>query len=172
MVSTRRTRGLRRHSRGERGFSLLEVVLAVVALAQIGGPDVRSVVLSASGRDSAEYLATATEGARGMADRIEVTPIDDLFARFGKDGTDGPSFDVPGLPGKDQGTITLVTDETSKDADLGMSIGMPRDLDGDGKVDSTDVTATARVLPVIVTVTWTGRGQPEQTLRLPIVVVR
>lgn len=158
--------------RRDRGFSLLEAILAVATLALIAGPVVHSVVLSASGRDSAEYFATATEGARGMADRIEVTPIDELFARFGAGGTEGPTFDVPGLPGQDQGRIKLVTDETSKDADNGMSFGMPRDLDGDGLADSKDVTGNARVLPVIVTVTWIGRGQSEQTLRLPLVVVR
>jgi type II secretory pathway pseudopilin PulG len=170
--SSKQSAHARRLPRSERGFSLLEVVLAVVALALIGGPVARSVVLSASGRDSAEYLATATEAARGMADRIEATPFDELVARFGTDGVDGPTFDVYGLPGQDQGVITLVIDETSKDADIGMSLGMPRDLDGDGKAETTDVSGSARVIPVIVAVTWTGRGQSEQTLRLPVVVVR
>ena len=83
--STHQATRSRRSIRTERGFSLIEVMLAVIALTVVGGVVARSVVTAASGRDAAEEQAAATEGARGMADRIEATDIDALFARFGKD---------------------------------------------------------------------------------------
>jgi len=54
------------------------------------------------------------------------------------------------------GTIMIVTDENASDSDLGLAVGMPRDLDGDGIVNSSDVSATATKLPVILEVRWKG----------------
>jgi len=151
---------------------MIEVMLALITLALAGGAIARSVVSAATGYDQADDLAMAAEGARGMADRVEHTPIHELSLRFGAGGTQGPTFDVPGLPGVEQGTITLITNETSTDATLGMALGMPRDLDGDGKATSTDVSLTARVIPALVEVRWTRPGQGERSFQLPVVVTR
>lgn len=52
--------------------------------------------------------------------------------------------------------VQVITDETLSDEQLGVILGMPRDLDGDGLATSGDVSATALLLPVVVTLQWTG----------------
>ena len=64
----------------------------------------------------------------------------------------------------------IVTDETLTDAQLGVDIGMPRDLNGDGDAADADVVGTARLHPVIVSVTWRGPNG-TQTLRQPFYVI-
>jgi prepilin-type N-terminal cleavage/methylation domain-containing protein len=156
----------------QRGFSFTEVMISMIVLSVFGGVVAQGVVLSAFGRDRAEVWTAATEGARGMADRIAATPIEKIISRFGPGGSVGDTFDVEGLPGANQGSVTIVTNETSKDADIGMVLGFPRDLDGDGSATSTDVSLTARILPVIVTVTWLQGGRDGGTISIPLIVVR
>lgn len=75
-------------------------------------------------------------------------------------GTPGPQYQVSGLEVRDGEpsiiTVTVTTDETLTDQELGVNLGMPRDLDNDDAVDNADVTATASILPVIVRVRWNG----------------
>ncbi len=59
--------------------------------------------------------------------------------------------------GESVGTIQLITDETVTDAALGFQVGMPRNLNGDSDALDTDVGLNARILPVLLTVEWTGR---------------
>lgn len=59
-------------------------------------------------------------------------------------------------------TIDVVTDETASDAALGTLLGLPRDLDGDGRATSVDVTSTAKLLPVVVRVRWSSNGSPRE----------
>lgn len=75
-------------------------------------------------------------------------------------GEIGTSFDVRELTPREGantvGSIQLVHDETATDASLGVQLGMPRDLDGDGAAGNSDVGDNARLLPVIVRARWTG----------------
>jgi Tfp pilus assembly protein PilV len=81
-------------------------------------------------------------------------------------GTLEADFDVEGLTPQDGeahvGKIVFVVDETLSDADLGVSLGLPRDLDGDGAIWNHDVSARARILPVLVSARWKGvRGNAQ-----------
>jgi hypothetical protein len=77
------------------------------------------------------------------------------------------TFQVEGLnpvPGQATvGTVRLVTDETATDTALGVELGMPRDLDGDGLATNVAVTTTARLLPVVFEVRW-GSPWGEQRI--------
>ncbi len=53
-------------------------------------------------------------------------------------------------------TILVITDETQTDEQLGVKMGMPRDLNGDNMMDNTDVSASATMLPVIIQLQWNG----------------
>ena len=59
-------------------------------------------------------------------------------------------------------TVEVVTDETASDIDLGVRLGMPRDLDRDGIADNGDVRDTGRMLPVVVRARWLGASGPRQ----------
>ena len=85
----------------------------------------------------------------------------DLTDIYGPGGTFGETFTVTGLTpfgnAPAVGSIQLITDETVSDAALGFQVGMPRDLNGDNDALDTDVRLNARILPVLLTVEWTGR---------------
>jgi type II secretory pathway pseudopilin PulG len=89
-----------------------------------------------------------------------------ILARFGAGGDPGATFEVGGLdPWPTEaavGTITVVTDETQTDLELGVALGMPRDLNGDGAVDDTDVRDDAVLLPIIVQLRWRGEAGDRQ----------
>ena len=56
------------------------------------------------------------------------------------------------------GSIEIITDETTVDTQL----GLPRDLNGDGDMEDTNVAFDAQLLPVLIRVRWnTGEGQRE-----------
>jgi hypothetical protein len=81
-------------------------------------------------------------------------------------GTLGASFDVRELAPQDGiahvGSVLFVPDETRRDSALGVELGMPHDLDGDGATDKTNALPTARLLPVIIELRWKGiRGNQK-----------
>jgi prepilin-type N-terminal cleavage/methylation domain-containing protein len=152
------------------GFTLLEVAftlaILVVAIASTGAT---SISLSAFRRGNRER-SVAHNAAAALAERIH------SVARTAKDqpgawgvnvvdaicpgGTLGTSFDVPELQPQDGlahvGSVIFVADESRRDSALGVELGMPRDLDGDGAADKTDALPTATVLPVIIEMRWKG----------------
>lgn len=167
-------KGLRRSLRNSKGksagFTLVEIGLAMtillVALMAMGASTLRMSSLRRQNRERAvaqNAIRTISEQIHATADRVRRESGDwasDFGAELAAGGSLGPTFDIQSLtPQNGQpsvGTITVVFDETATDAALGFELGMPRDLDGDGAVDNTDVSNTARILPVIVRAQWTG----------------
>lgn len=126
---------------------------------------------------ASQALRAATErvqalSIRAASDELGWAPT--LSASLVPGGAPGDTFDVPRLePWAGEasvGTLTLITDETLTDAALGVNLGMPRDLNGDGDAADSDVSANATVLPVIVRVRWDmGEGQRELSQGLFVV---
>jgi type II secretory pathway pseudopilin PulG len=165
---TRRRAG-RTGAAGSGGFTLAELALAmtmlIVALISISAATLRSHSLRRQNRER----TLAHNAIRSTAERIhslayttvETTPstwVQDLLARYGPGGTIGNAFDVEGLnpvgANGRVGSIQIVTDETQTDAALGAELGMPRDLNGDGDANDNVAGGTARLLPVVITVTY------------------
>ena len=156
----------RRASRG--GFTLAELALAttilLVALMSISAATLRSHSLRRQNRQrviAANAVRTYSEqihAASIQASKNLTTWAETVLEEWGAGGTVGTTFDVVGLTpagaNESVGTIEIITDETATDDELGVQLGMPRDLDGDGAADDVDVSATARLLPVIVRVRW------------------
>ena len=155
------------------GFSIVEVVVATAVLAigmlALTSTTWRVHALTASNEDrrlAQNDLRAITEQIMSLSEAALEDPdtwAGTATAAFAPGGTPGNTFDIPGLervPGKPAvGTIRLVTDETVTDAQLGLTLGMPRDLDGDGVASNTNVGATARLLPVILDLSWaSGTG--------------
>lgn len=146
------------------GFTLIEVALAVivllVGLVALSASAVRVQGLARAARErmaAQNALRAKAEEIRsisraGLSDPlgwgIHVSNAAAGLATFGVEGL----TTVVGQPSV--GKVTLITDETATDATLGVELGMPRDLDGDGLATNTAVTNTARLLPVVLEVRW------------------
>lgn len=92
----------------------------------------------------------------------------ELLGLYDPNQTGGTTFNVNGLdPWEGDvtvGSLWVVTDETITDTELGVEMGMPRDLDGDGVVGNKDVSTNATLLPVIVRMRWSGEAGERSLL--------
>lgn len=177
---SRRTRVLgRRSARG--GFTLAETALAMVillvALLSMSAATLRMHTLRRQNRER----VMATNAMRSIGERIRAVAEESLgdpttwsqnvVAALQPGGEIGDVFNVgelrPVRGAQSVGSVTVVVDETSTDAALGIEMGLPRDLDGDGIASNTDVSASARLLPIIVETEWLGVSG-EITLRHPV----
>jgi hypothetical protein len=161
----------------ESGLTLIEVLLAMVVFIGGGVAFFTGIATTTSIRADCADRFKATEAVLGIAEEISATPIDAVVGVWGEGGTPGNTFSIPGLDegeGEDAvlaGRIRIVTNETLSDEEIGMALGMPRDLDGDGMPTSTDVSTTALILPVIVEARW-GPDRRQESFRIPVIVLR
>ena len=166
--------GIRRlaHRNSRSGFTLVELVVAttflLIGLLAISSTTWRVHALRSHTTEHriannrmrlvVEHVRSLSAQARQDPDTWTATVVGALSAG----GNPGSAFDAPGLTAPDGaarvGSIQIVTDETATDADLGEQLGMPRDLDGDDIADDVDVSATAKLLPVILRIQWTGKS--------------
>jgi prepilin-type N-terminal cleavage/methylation domain-containing protein len=167
------------------GFTLLEIMIAMVIVV-IGLIGLVSAITYTTRMNAAnrENLA-ALRGAEQILEHLRSVSYSEIFRRYNKSTADDvgltlplvnhslwhPSFNVwqfwvsgldpdplGGTPDSNgpSGTITFPGDgitllESTTDADH----GLPRDLNGDG--DAVDnVTGDYKLLPVTITVSWTG----------------
>lgn len=159
----------RRSARG--GFTLVEIGLAMtilmVALLAMSASTLRMHALRRQNRERAiaqNALVTISEeiharAARALADD-PASWAQSVTALLSPGGALGTTFDVAGLtPQEGQpavGSIQVVVDETATDQELGVELGMPRDLNGDGDANDIDVSTDARLIPVILRTRWRG----------------
>ena len=161
-----RTRA-RRHTSG---FTIIEavVVMAILLMGLLAMTSTSVTVHSLRESDRERRLASSAMNSvvedvkRISAAQIGTDPSwsTNFVAAYEAGGIPGPAFPVRGLtPQAGQAavcTVQVITDETVTDAELGVELGMPRDLDNDGNVDNNDVEGSASLLPVIVRAQWTG----------------
>ena len=163
-------------SAGSSGFSLLEVLIGLSVLT-IGLLAMTSTSLQTHElrRSDAARLA-ARNAMESMVREVEVTAasIDTESGDWAELLIDAfaPPNDVLETPGLDpwEGEEAVVQvrffpDETADDAEVGFALGMPRDLNGDGFADSSDVTSDARMLPAVVSARWQSPSGDRQLLQ-------
>lgn len=162
--------------RARAGFTLIELAVAISIL-MIGIVS----VLSASSRmhslrQSNRERTLAQNAVRSLAERMHAaahgfsdepsTWSRNLVETYAPGGAFGDAFAVAGLTPVDGeanvGSIRVFTDETDADGTLGVELGMPRDLNGDGDREDTDVADGARLLPVVLTLRWRGERGVHQ----------
>jgi len=159
-----------------RGFSLVEACLAATVMTVAVGGLSAAIVSAFALQRSNHETATAQAAARRMMERIRGVPFAEAFARFNTNAADDPSGagtapganfvvdglsvpadDADGRTGSVEFPVTIVGTTPQLREDMtDVALGMPRDLNGDGAVDSANHAANYRILPVRVRVRWTG----------------
>ena len=169
-----------------KGFSLLEVLLSM-SLLTISAVGLAGFIDTASqARQSAQSSRVARDQLAMGYERLSGLPFEEVFARYNKTAADDPgSGSSPGpetaisttslgwTSGAGVPPVTIVEfPETSASPgvlreDLMLpELGMPRDLNLDGVIDSADHSADYQALPVLLTVRWVERGETRQLKRL------
>lgn len=164
---------------GRSGFTMIDIAIAVVILVVAVGSLSSAVVASLEVARSNEETSLANAAVRRAAERMRAVTFRDVFRRYNEDPSDDPGvpgsaegagFAVRGLtvlpgdpdgmvgsilfPTLDDGTGKMVLREDVEDADL----GMPRDLNGDGTIDSADHRLDYLILPVRIRLAWSGES--------------
>lgn len=165
----------RRLRRSERGWSMLESMLAMslltIAVVGVGAVITTSVTLVAVSRETALAMEATRQAVECMVRSAE---FENLFALYNGSAQDdppglvapGPCFEVEGLnPDTPNGSGAVgeiffpasgssptLLSETLFDSEL----GMPRDLNGDGAIDTLNHASDYNLLPVRVQVRWKG----------------
>lgn len=91
-----------------KGFSLLEVLIAVVILSIVSIPIIRSFATVAKTNGNAKVLLRATDGAENMMENIEYQTLEELAARY--DISDQNTITIDATSGKYQFVIKDVAD--------------------------------------------------------------
>lgn len=128
-------------------------------------------------RDNNRRSAIAADGAQRMLETMRSRELASLYGLYGSGsvaaGAPGPSFDVEGLePTHDdpdghvgevllpEMQIELGVWQLREDVRLA-ALGMPRDLNGDSRIDALDHAEDFICLPVVVRVAWQSRFGPR-----------
>ena len=168
-------RGTREGDRARTGLGLVDAMIAMVILTVAVGGLSGAVVHATRLNQVNQETALADAALLEQAERMQGLPFDAIFATY----MAAPSFDVPGLaPTADDvdgrvGRISFPTvggqlREDVEDA----SLGMPRDLNGDGlPPDSLDHSGDYVILPATIRVEWTGTSG-DRVLEYDLVLVR
>ena len=139
----------------------------------------KSMDLGVTSRES----TLATEGCRSIVERMQGHSLAEIHPLFNQDPDDDPAgpgtapgrfFAVEGLrprTGDADGFVGEIVFPTFDGFDLREdvnddAIGMPRDLDLDGVIDSVDHSGDYRILPVLVRLEWRGEtGDREMSFK-------
>jgi type II secretory pathway pseudopilin PulG len=165
---------------------MIAVTIVTTSLVGLFSALIQISRLNASNRE----ILAAMRAAEQMIETLKTSDFEKIFASYNPTSADdplpgpgtgpGPHFDVPDLspqpddPDHKCGRILFPTDssgnqlrEDVKDPDL----GMPRDLDGNGTIDASDVAATYKILPVTIRIDWQGI-QGKRTWSYRTVLIR
>lgn len=165
--------------RSAEGFTLVEVSLSIVVLMvgvlTITSSTLRIDALRRKNHDSAlahlaisqvaETLQAHAARARFEVDGDSVNTWSESFLNLAQgDYAEGfPVANFTPLPGAERaGSVQFITNETLRDEDLEVVMGMPRDLNRDGDSLDTSVVEDAHLLAVIIRVAWSGQNGVEE----------
>ncbi|MFT5049294.1 MAG: prepilin-type N-terminal cleavage/methylation domain-containing protein [Chlamydiales bacterium] len=162
------------------GFTLIEVMVAVVLLSVAMLGFSRAVVSSMIASDTDRGVRMAAEASRSQLETLLGSDFSQVFALYNDNPADDPggvgtapgsTFDVEGLDVQDGDADGQVGKfllpfvqkagiwELREDLDL-PELGLPRDLSGDGIIDDQDHSTDYVLLPARVRIDWQGAGSP------------
>jgi prepilin-type N-terminal cleavage/methylation domain-containing protein len=165
--------GREKPKRDQRGFSLLELVIAMAVIALTLLSLMTLINSSAHLQEISREKAIATNAVRKILEEMRNAVFSEVYPRYNSNGADNPvgsassghTFSVAGLtPLVSGGLVGQIffpevgssLREDVKDAALGMAAG--KDLNRDGVIDGNPRNTDYRVLPVRVVILWRGVG--------------
>lgn len=173
-MNTIRTRRFSKR-RAQRGLTLIEILCAISVLMISVLGFAQAITASARNTQATKERTLAMQGARRMLEEIEANVFAEAFWRYNDFATDDPAgagtaqgsrFAVPGLnvqQGDADGFVGEVVFPTRpglpgslREDVTDAKLGMPRDLNGDGIIDTANHGGNYRLLPVLVRVRWRG----------------
>lgn len=158
-------------SRATRGFTLIELLVSFSALLVVLLGFSRMLLSSHMASSTTHEATLAKEAARSMVERLQATPLADIYHEFNANpaddvgvahgagfairGLEAPPGDADGLPGR-----ILFPESNGVLSELAVQAryGWPVDMDRDGDFLTANVSTTYRLLPVVVLVEWRGSG--------------
>lgn len=166
-----RTRAARAHPCRRAGFTLIEVMVAILVLT------VAVQILSSTVTASISYSRVKRErglavvAATNVIEEMHALPFFDVYATYNGNAADDPFgegtapgcfFDVPGLdPVEGAQSVGRIEFPESGgvlcETVVNERLGTPRDLNGDMLIDGNDRAEDHLILPVIITVEWKSK---------------
>lgn len=159
-------------ARKRAGMTLIEILIVIAILTV--SMTMFAQTLSASARldPVANETMLAAEGARVQIEKMRAQPFEDVYALYdanpandpGGAGTaPGDTFSIPGLSPATVGGVVGRVDFPTVSKQLRESstdelLGMPRDLNGDGQIDSANHAGDYILLPIRVRVEWASKS--------------
>ena len=163
---------MKKRASRQHGFSLIELLISLTVFVVIAGAVASTLMASSALNRVNKESLRAMEAAESAIEALKGTTFSEVFARYNVDGADDPALGTsPGMYFAVSG-LTLRSDDADDFAgaiefpgdgnDLredwqDAALGMPRDLNGDTETDDKDHAADYRLLPVRVTIQWTGK---------------
>lgn len=167
-----RAHAWRRARARRRGFTLVELMVVLVVLTISVSMFSTSLVATAKQGQIKRERAIAAEAVRRLFETMRSDPFRELFALYDADPSNDPAgagtapgagFVVQGLdarPGDPDGRVGLILFPTQgaalREDAIDATLGMPRDLDADGAIDTADHADDYKILPLRIVVEWKG----------------
>jgi hypothetical protein len=173
------SKGSPRRSR-RAGLTLIEIAVGCAILVTGVLAFAQAMIAIEKGQQHTREVGRATQAARQMMESIQAQAFEEAFRYYNGTPADDPGgvgtapgkdFDVPGLtprPDDPDGHVGEVIFPTPpnlpgvlREDTVDAKLGMPRDLNGDGLINTlADYSTTYVILPVRVRVQWVGPGGP------------
>jgi len=167
------------------GYMLVELMLTMIVLLIGLGAAVSSLRQTTSLGETNRERALALDAAESVVAMIEGEVFSEAFASFNANLLDDPvfapgnSFSVRGLTPRANDPDGMVGEVffpgngfQLREDFVDRELGMPRDLNGDGAIDTLTHAADYKILPVRVRVVWRGVQGNDQTLEIVTQLVR
>ena len=168
---------MRSRRRSLSGFTLIEtlLVLGAVTIAILGvlGAHTASASLNRTNHDS----VIAARAIRVRMEEVAAADVTQVVALFdaltdndpaGPGTAPGATFAVTNVSADSlgrRGTVELpLNSGVVREDVVDATLGMPRDLNGDGLIDALDHTTDFKILPVVVRLRWNGVNGDRETL--------
>lgn len=160
------------------GFSLIDVCVALLILAIAVGALVGTMFSALRLDQVNESRAAANQALRAVLEDMRTLEFSTVYAAYNTSSADDPDPDhdyktglalKAKLPAGACGSAPVAQVVFPEDKQgflredlVDASLGLPRDLNGDGDIDGNDHSADYKILPVTVKLEWKSQSGPQK----------